>query len=181
MKLRSEILSQTELTKIKHLCALDRELITADTEYHTHGYHPYSAKYIPQIPNRLIAAFSEKNDLILDNFVGSGTTLVESNVLGRNAIGVDINPLACLISKVKTTVLKKPTMREISHFSISLQRDIAHLRRNTTLSSLEEKKPIFDSIVNEKLHPNIPKWYHENVIYELVAIKTKINTVRNTE
>ena len=181
MKLRSENLSQTELTKIKHLCALDWELITAHTLYHTHGYHPYSAKYIPQIPNRLISIFSEKNDLILDNFVGSGTTLVESKVLGRNAIGVDINPLACLISKVKTTVIKKPTMREISNFLISLERDIVHLRRNTTLSSLEEKKPILDSLVIEKLHPNIPKWFHANVIYELVAIKTKINAIRNTE
>jgi DNA modification methylase len=181
MKLRSENLSQTELTKIKHLCALDWELITAHTAYYTHGYHPYSAKYIPQIPNRLISIFSEKNDLILDNFVGSGTTLVESKVLGRNAIGVDINPLACLISKVKTTVIKKSTMREISHFLVSLQSDIAHLRRNTTLSNLGEKNPISDSTFIEKLHPNIPKWYHENVLYELVAIKTKINAVRNTE
>jgi site-specific DNA-methyltransferase (cytosine-N4-specific) len=181
MKLRSENPSQTEFTKIKHLSALDWELINAQTVYYTHGYHPYSAKYIPQIPNRLISVFSEKNDLILDNFVGSGTTLVESKVLGRNAIGVDINPLACLISKVKTTVIKKPTMREISNFLISLQRDIVHLRRNTTLSSLEEKKPILDSPVIEKLHPNIPKWYHANVIYELVAIKTKINAIRNTE
>ncbi|MFZ0894874.1 MAG: DNA methyltransferase [Candidatus Nitrosopolaris sp.] len=181
MKLRSENLSQTEFTKIKHLSALDWELINAHTVYYTHGYHPYSAKYIPQIPNRLISVFSEKNDLILDNFVGSGTTLVESKVLGRNAIGVDINPLACLISKVKTTVIKKPTMKEISNFLISLQRDIVHLRRNTTLSSLEEKKPILDSPVIEKLHPNIPKWYHANVIYELVAIKTKINAIRNTE
>jgi DNA modification methylase len=181
MKLRSENLSQTELSKIKHLCALDWELITANTLYYTHGYHPYSAKYIPQIPNRLISIFSKENDLILDNFVGSGTTLVESKVLGRNAIGVDINPLACLISKVKTTVMKKTTMREISHFLISLQSDIVHLRTNTTFSSLEEKKPILDSPVIEKLHPNIPKWYHENVIYELVAIKTKINAVRNKE
>ena len=31
------------------------------------------------------------------------------------------------------------------------------------------------------MHPNIPRWYHENVIYELVAIKTKIDAVRNTE
>ena len=116
MKLRSEGKSQTELSKIKYLGALDWELINADTDYYTHGYHPYSAKYIPQIPNRLISAFSKKDDLILDNFVGSGTTLVESKVLGRNAIGVDVNPLACLISKVKTTVIKESTVAEISHF-----------------------------------------------------------------
>ena len=181
MKLKSEILSQTELTKIKHLGALDWELITADTEYCTHRYHPYSAKYIPQIPNRLISTFSKKNDLVLDNFVGSGTTLVESKILGRNAIGVDINPLACLISKVKTTVIKKTALEEISHFLVSLREHIFCLRRNITLSSFDKKTPIIDRFVIEKLHPNIPKWYHQNVIYELVAIRTKINAARNIE
>ncbi|MGA9149919.1 MAG: DNA methyltransferase [Candidatus Nitrosopolaris sp.] len=80
MKLRSESLSQGDIVKISKLCALDWELEKADTKYHTHGYHTYSAKYIPQIPNRLISAFSERNDLILDPFLGSGTTLVESKV-----------------------------------------------------------------------------------------------------
>jgi DNA modification methylase len=181
MKLKSEILSQTELTKIKRLGALDWELISADTEYSTHGYHPYSAKYIPQIPNRLISTFSKKNDLILDNFVGSGTTLVESKILGRNAIGVDINPLACLISKVKTTVIKKPAIGEISHFLVSLRDHIFCLRRNITLSSFDKKTPLIDSFAIESLHPNIPKWYHQNVIYELLAIRTKINAARNIE
>src|SRR5215469_5962917 len=128
MKLRSEEKSQTELSKIKNLGALDWELIDADTDYYTHGYHPYSAKYIPQIPNRLISAFSKKDDLILDNFVGSGTTLVESKLLGRNAIGIDVNPLACLISKVKTTVIEESTVREIENFLTLLQDDITHVR-----------------------------------------------------
>src|SRR5215211_8964775 len=98
MKLKSENLSQAELDKIKYLDSLDWELEETDTRYATHGYHPYSAKYIPQIPQYLISNCSEKNNVILDNFMGSGTTLVESKILGRNAICVDINPLACLIS-----------------------------------------------------------------------------------
>lgn len=116
MKLKSENPSQAEIVKISKLCALDWELEKADTKYYTHGYHPYSSKYIPQFPNRLISTFSERDDLILDPFVGSGTTLVESKVLGRNAIGVDINPLACLISRVKTSVISKTTVREIKNF-----------------------------------------------------------------
>src|SRR6266496_6132800 len=131
MKLKSEILSQTELTKIKHLGALDWELITADTEYCTHGYHPYSAKYIPQIPNRLISTFSKKNDLVLDNFMGSGTTLVESKILGRNAVGIDINPLACLISKVKTTNIRQPELERITKITISIKEDILNLFDNS--------------------------------------------------
>jgi DNA modification methylase len=78
MSVITENLSQDESLKISQLCALDWELEKADTTYYTHGYHTYSSKYIPQIPNRLISTFSERNDVILDPFVGSGTTLVES-------------------------------------------------------------------------------------------------------
>src|ERR671927_1267463 len=120
MKLKSENQSQTELEKIKNLYTLDWELEEAYTRYTTHGYHPYSAKYIPQIPSYLIKNFSEKNDLILDNFAGSGTTLVESKILGRNALGVDVNPLACLISKVKTTNLQNSELKDISTIAASI-------------------------------------------------------------
>ncbi|HJR49283.1 MAG TPA: DNA methyltransferase, partial [Nitrososphaeraceae archaeon] len=124
MKLKSENLSQAELAKIKNLYTLDWELEDADTRYYTHGYHPYSAKYIPQIPYRLVSKFTKKNELVLDNFMGSGTTLVESKLLGRNAIGIDVNPLACLISKVKTTTIQKSTLVEISKILILLKEDI---------------------------------------------------------
>jgi site-specific DNA-methyltransferase (cytosine-N4-specific) len=181
MKLRSENLSQAELVKIKQLCDLDWELEDADTDYYTHGYHPYSAKYIPQIPNRLISTFTERNDLVLDPFVGSGTTLIESKVLGRNAIGIDINPLACLISTVKTRIIGITATTEISDFLISLRNEISRLREDITLFDVEDKKLIIDDPYTDNLHHNITKWYHRNVIYELVTIKNKIDTITNIE
>ncbi|MBM3236039.1 site-specific DNA-methyltransferase [Candidatus Poribacteria bacterium] len=45
----------------------------------------------------------EKGAVVLDPFCGSGTTLVSSNLFGLNAIGIDANPLMCLVSEVKTT------------------------------------------------------------------------------
>jgi site-specific DNA-methyltransferase (cytosine-N4-specific) len=181
MKLRSENLSQAELVKIKQLCALDWELEDANTEYYTHGYHPYSAKYIPQIPNRLISAFTERNDLVLDPFVGSGTTLVESKALGRNAMGIDINPLACLISTVKTRIIGITTTKEISDFLISLRNDISRLQEDITLFDVENKKLIINNLHTDNLHHNITKWYHKNVIHELMTIKNKIDTITNIE
>jgi hypothetical protein len=182
MKLKSENLSQIELAKIKNLYTLDWELEDADTRYYTHGYHRYSAKYIPQIPYRLISKFTKKNDLVLDNFMGSGTTLVESKVLGRNAIGIDVNPLACLISKVKTTTIQKSTLLEISKILILLKEDIINLRGNTLLFNHREIRPtIENSMSKTPLHPNISKWYHQNVIYELLVIKSRIDTVENKD
>lgn len=74
-----------------------------DTQCLTHGFHPYTAKFIPQIPRRLIEMYAPKSeDKILDPFCGSGTTLVEAKLAGRPSMGVDINPLAIMISKAKT-------------------------------------------------------------------------------
>lgn len=89
--------------RMKSLESLDWTFSDAKTTYLTHGLHPYPAKYIPQIPSTLIEALSDKGEIVADIFCGSGTTLVEALILGRNAIGIDANPLACLISEAKTT------------------------------------------------------------------------------
>lgn len=74
-----------------------------DTAYITHGYHRYPAKFIPQIVSRLVEKYTKEGDLIADPFGGCGTTLVESKVMGRPSVGVDINPVAVLITKAKIT------------------------------------------------------------------------------
>ena len=69
----------------------------------THGLHPYPAGMIPQIARRLIEKYSNRDDVVLDPFCGSGGVLVEATLLDRKSFGIDINPLACLLARVKTT------------------------------------------------------------------------------
>ncbi len=88
---------------IERLQKIDWDFHDAKTSYLTHGLHPYPAKYIPQIPNALIQEFSTVGETVGDIFCGSGTTLVEALLLKRNAVGLDANPLACLISEAKAT------------------------------------------------------------------------------
>ena len=73
-----------------------------ETNYATHDLMRWYGKLIPQLVSRLIALYSQKGDTVLANFAGSGTILVEANILKRNAIGIDSNPLAALVSTVKT-------------------------------------------------------------------------------
>jgi DNA modification methylase len=77
-----------------------------DTAYITHGYYTYPAKFIPQLVSRLINEYSQKGDVVIDPFMGSGTTIVESIVNHRIGIGTDINDIAYLIAKVKTTPIE---------------------------------------------------------------------------
>lgn len=59
----------------------------------------YWGNFIPQIPNQLIQRFTKKEEIVLDPFVGSGTTLIEARRLGRNSIGIDISPKAIQLCK----------------------------------------------------------------------------------
>ena len=71
-----------------------------------HDLHPYPARFIPDIPRALIRLFPPSPGLaILDPFCGSGTTLVEAVRAGHSAVGIDLNPIATLISRGKTTAL----------------------------------------------------------------------------
>ncbi|MBN3581952.1 hypothetical protein JYB64_06095 [Algoriphagus aestuarii] len=72
------------------------------TEQWTHGYHRYPAKFLPNLVQKLIEEYTEEGELVGDLFAGCGTTLVEAKVHGRPSIGVDVNPVAILITEAKT-------------------------------------------------------------------------------
>jgi DNA modification methylase len=76
------------------------------TEQWTHGYHRYPAKFLPNIVKKIIEDYTQKDDLVVDFFAGCGTTLVEAKVHGRKSIGVDINPVAELITKAKISPIE---------------------------------------------------------------------------
>lgn len=72
-------------------------------QYLTHWIYPYKGKFHPQMIKALMNIIKIQNgETLFDPFVGSGTAVLEAQILGVNAIGLDISPLCVLISKVKT-------------------------------------------------------------------------------
>lgn len=66
-------------------------------------FHPYPARYISALPRQIFELLDTREGVILDPFCGSGTTLVEARRRGLPSIGIDLNPVACLISRVRTS------------------------------------------------------------------------------
>jgi len=86
------------------------------SNYLTHGFDLYQGSFHAQLIRSLINYCNlQKNSIIMDPFCGSGTTLIEARLLGFNCIGIDINPTACLNSKIKTQLLTTPVGYLISN------------------------------------------------------------------
>ncbi|MHA2247448.1 MAG: DNA methyltransferase [Candidatus Hodarchaeales archaeon] len=72
---------------------------------YTRTFYSYPAKFQAKLPRGLIERFTTEEDLVLDPFVGGGTTGLEAMLLNRRFLGYDINPFAIFVSEVKTTYL----------------------------------------------------------------------------
>lgn len=134
------------------------------TQYLTHRFHSYPARFIPQIPSTFIKLFTKEGDTILDPMCGCGTTLVEAFLNNRNTVGNDMNPLATLITKVKTTIIPESGLKKLESKLFNLKK-------------LEKK--VKDITIQEeiKLLPrrNLALIFNKNVVRQLLAIKLLIN------
>ena len=140
----------------------------ADTKEYTHGYHTYPAMMIPQVCRTLINKYKPqgKFELVLDPYMGSGTTLVESLVAGINSIGTDLNPLARMMSKVKTTHYDSQKIKDqLQNIIFSCSFYSSHKVKNTN----------FDRISNYSF------WYSEDVLLRLSFLSQEIETLESNK
>jgi site-specific DNA-methyltransferase (cytosine-N4-specific) len=172
-----EALATYVTSPVAKLKQLDWDFGDAHTGYLTHSLHPYPAKFIPQIPNTLIQELSSVGDIVLDPFCGSGTTLVEALLLKRHAVGVDANPLACLIAKAKTTRLIESdleSLRQLETQVIALAQQQFYgtlpLFPDLQLASRPTSGPVFEGI---------DFWFDPHVVDELAMIKAICLTVES--
>jgi len=83
-----------------------------DTTKHVHRLHPYKGKYIPQLVEYFIDSHTDdfkkevyfkSGDIVLDPFLGSGTTIIQSLEMGIHSVGIDVSEFNCMISSCKAT------------------------------------------------------------------------------
>ena len=121
------------------------DLTPKDTTYLTHSYHRYPAKFIPQLVRRIINEYSNEEELVCDPFVGCGTTLLEGLLVQRYTIGLDVNPVAYLISKTKTTPIQPERLQKaLKNFFTKL--NIQKNNSNDCITAQIERTPSYGKI-----------------------------------
>ena len=141
---------------------------TENTKTYTHGFHTYPAMMVPQIAKQLIADFGQNSELLFDPYCGTGTSLVEANIAGINAIGSDLNPLARLLAKVKTTPIEIQTLKLLLY---DFDKYLFKYRFGFEVE---------DSIIA----PNFPRigfWFAKNVKQKLSVINNYIQNIENED
>jgi len=124
---------------------------------YTHNLFPYPAKFPPAPIREHILRYSQPGEYILDPFCGSGTVLVESLLHKRNAVGIDLNPVSCLISKVKSSVYNEQQLSELA--------------LGAAIKNYDSWKSTSMSNTHLHSHKNIEHWFKPEMIDELSAIK----------
>ena len=83
----------------------------------THGFYKYPARFSPTFAKAVIETLTKPGQLVLDPHVGGGTTLVEALASGRQAVGVDISPLAEFVTRVKCLVFSEAELNTLERWA----------------------------------------------------------------
>ncbi|MBQ0754700.1 MAG: RsmD family RNA methyltransferase [Gammaproteobacteria bacterium] len=128
-------------------------------ERYAHYIHSYPAKLLPHIPIFFLESLNAegRGGIVLDPFCGSGTVGLEAIIHGRKAVLYDTNPLACLISKVKTKTINE----------LGIQNDLEKIMSNAwQVKASRDERP---NVVNRDY------WFQESVQNGLMSIRKSIS------
>ena len=135
------------------------------TREYTHAMHLYPARMHPEIAKRLIKKYASSDTIVFDPFMGSGGVLLEAVLRGHDAVGLDINPFAVLLSKVKTTPISGDLDRVRANILDKSMMDYKSGEYRTSC------RPVMD----------IESWYGECTANKLSVLKHHIFNVGDTD
>ena len=155
---------------LRKLLSEDLNFHSENSAYATHNFHAFPAKFPPQLPKKFIVGLTLPGERVLDPMSGSGTTVLEAMLLGRHGIGMDIDPLALSIGKVKVTPVDLGKL--ISNGKFVIQQ---------ATHALQFKKKELETALSCRFDPSTKKfvdyWFLEETQLELLALIKGIESI----
>ncbi|MEF3309605.1 DNA methyltransferase [Paenibacillus sp. GYB004] len=176
--------SESLLTLRTNISEVDWEFASDDTQYLTHNIHRYSGKFIPQIARTAIELLTIPGDTVLDPYMGSGTTLIESTLLSRKSVGVDLNPLAVLISKTKVTPIAEHKLTDLKqHFLVLCESLDLYFNPTLFIPPIPNIEELIVSAKQDHRYNNpwYTKWFQNPVLIQLLVLKREIESLSDQD
>ena len=145
-----------------------------NSKYLSHNYHPFPAKFPPQLPRKFINHLAAPGDIVLDPMLGSGTTIVEALLGGHPSMGVDIDPLAVKISRVKVAPLDRIHTAAIGE----------QILRNAARAIEVGKTTLEEQLARQwdkKTRSFVDYWFTPETQVELLALVNEIRRIADPE
>src|SRR3990167_3497884 len=154
-----------------------------DTTKHVHRLHPYKGKYIPQLVEYFIdshtddfkkEAYFKTGDIILDPFLGSGTTIIQSLEMGLHSVGIDVSEFNCMISSCKATRYNNEYLQKAIKKMLASLDTFEHENKFSTEKE-REFLPIYQKLLKkysiklkqDKTDSFLDIWFMDNVRREI--------------
>ncbi|MBN2257560.1 MAG: site-specific DNA-methyltransferase [Anaerolineaceae bacterium] len=163
---------RNKLEKLATILSQDLDFHSQDSGYASHNFHSFPAKFPPQLPRKFINEFTVQGDVVLDPMMGSGTTVLEAYLSGRKGIGFDIDPLALLLTRAKTTPLNVKLVTEVGKSILKKAQRAALERRDELLVELKKR---WDG----KTKDFIDYWFAEETQIDLLALIREIEKIED--
>jgi DNA modification methylase len=152
--------------KLAALLAGELNFHGEDSGYASHDLHAFAAKFPPQLPRAFIRGLTNPGDIVLDPMMGSGTTIVEAILEGRQGIGLDIDPLALRLGYVKTTATDIQKLLEAGNKIL--------VKANHFLSQTKGLEQKIDQTFDSQTRKFIDYWFRPDTQRELMALMLAI-------
>ena len=141
-----------------------------ESNYASHNFHSFPAKFPPQLPRKFIEGLTKPGEVVLDPMMGSGTTMLETFLAQRQAIGFDIDPLALMIGKVKVTSL------DLENTDRSFHRVIEGAKKNIK-NSQQYLENILSTRWDSSTKEFLDYWFAKETQLELIALLVEIENI----
>ena len=157
---------------LHRLLSGDLSFKTPNSKNQLHGLHTYAARFPGQLPRYFIEGLSDAGETVLDPMSGSGAALVEGWLLGRNVVGVDLDPLAVRQSMAKTTDVDSNALSRVGVNVLAHAHELCAGSRS------------FDDVAktwDQETRKFVDYWFLPQTQHELAALVLAIRDVASLE
>lgn len=167
----SETTTNNSFLTLSQLLSSDLDFVNSGSRKGSrHSWHSFPARFPPELPRLFVDRLTVNGDVILDPMAGSCTTLIEAAIMGRKAVGFDIDPLSLLIGLAKGSIFSAQDLKSTGSRLLTK----AYNKFESSSTKLKEE---LNRRFDDETKDFLDYWFSRRTQLELLAILLEIENL----